>query len=238
MGVSENRGTPKSSILIWLSSIHHPFWGIHIFWKHPYKPPTIGHLNKSHVQLLALACQLFYLASRGLDAANARRRRRCVVNDNLLKAENVPRACKIKKDGYFSYIWHVCVKMIHELYILPWFVLSWFTCDIKYLHIHKSIGISSSKLQEAHSFGATWTKLNNVKCYAPSTDSRPRCWRRFAVSVHFLSLHHCLPTSMSWQNQRAAVASARPPYTCCSRTSHPTARRPRDAPITWGWFII
>ena len=37
MGVSKNRGfPPKSSILIGFSSINHPFWGIHIFWKHPY----------------------------------------------------------------------------------------------------------------------------------------------------------------------------------------------------------
>ena len=27
MGVSENRGTPKSSILIRFSTINHPFWG-------------------------------------------------------------------------------------------------------------------------------------------------------------------------------------------------------------------
>ena len=31
MGVSENRGTPKSSILIGFSIINHPFWGTHIF---------------------------------------------------------------------------------------------------------------------------------------------------------------------------------------------------------------
>ena len=31
MGVSENRGTPKSSILIEFSIINHPFWGIPIF---------------------------------------------------------------------------------------------------------------------------------------------------------------------------------------------------------------
>ena len=30
MGVSENRGTPKSSILIKKSIINHPFWGITI----------------------------------------------------------------------------------------------------------------------------------------------------------------------------------------------------------------
>ena len=34
MGVSENRGTPKSSILVGFSIINHQFWGI--FWKHPY----------------------------------------------------------------------------------------------------------------------------------------------------------------------------------------------------------
>ena len=31
MGVSENNGTPKSSILIGFSIINHPFWGIPIF---------------------------------------------------------------------------------------------------------------------------------------------------------------------------------------------------------------
>ncbi len=36
MGVSKNRGTPKSSILIGFSIINHPFWGTTNFWKHPY----------------------------------------------------------------------------------------------------------------------------------------------------------------------------------------------------------
>jgi len=36
MDDSENRGTPKSSILILFSIINHPFWGIPNFWKHPY----------------------------------------------------------------------------------------------------------------------------------------------------------------------------------------------------------
>ena len=31
MGVSENGGTPKSSILIGISIINHPFWGTPIF---------------------------------------------------------------------------------------------------------------------------------------------------------------------------------------------------------------
>ena len=31
VGVSKNRGTPKSSILIGFSIINHPFWGIPIF---------------------------------------------------------------------------------------------------------------------------------------------------------------------------------------------------------------
>ena len=36
MGVSKNRDTPESSILIGFSIINHPFWGYHYFWKHPY----------------------------------------------------------------------------------------------------------------------------------------------------------------------------------------------------------
>ena len=36
MGVSENSGTPKSSILTGFSIINHPFWEYHHFWKHPY----------------------------------------------------------------------------------------------------------------------------------------------------------------------------------------------------------
>ena len=35
MGVSKNRGTPKSSILIGFSLINHPFLGYPYFWKHP-----------------------------------------------------------------------------------------------------------------------------------------------------------------------------------------------------------
>ena len=36
MGISKNRGTPKSSILIGCSTINHPFSGTPIFGKHPY----------------------------------------------------------------------------------------------------------------------------------------------------------------------------------------------------------
>ena len=36
MGVSENSGTPKSSILKGFSIINHPFWGTPYFWKHPH----------------------------------------------------------------------------------------------------------------------------------------------------------------------------------------------------------
>ena len=35
MGVSENRGTPKSSILIGFSIINHPFWGTPTFLETP-----------------------------------------------------------------------------------------------------------------------------------------------------------------------------------------------------------
>ena len=36
MDVSENSGTPKSSISIGFSIINHPFWGTPNFWKNPY----------------------------------------------------------------------------------------------------------------------------------------------------------------------------------------------------------
>ena len=36
MGVSINRGTPKSSILIGFSIINPPFWGTTNLWKPPY----------------------------------------------------------------------------------------------------------------------------------------------------------------------------------------------------------
>ena len=54
MGVSKNRGTPKSSILIGFFIINHPFWGFSpYFWKHPHtKKPTIRHFPKSEVFLL------------------------------------------------------------------------------------------------------------------------------------------------------------------------------------------
>ena len=50
MGVSENRGTPKSSILIGFSIINHPFWGTPIFGNtHILHPPktTSSHLPGS-----------------------------------------------------------------------------------------------------------------------------------------------------------------------------------------------
>ena len=49
MDVSENSGSPKSSILIGFSIINHPFWGTQNFWKHPYvhlkRIPSIGRLR-------------------------------------------------------------------------------------------------------------------------------------------------------------------------------------------------
>ena len=36
MAVSENSGIPKSSILIGVSIKDHPFFGVPLFWKHPY----------------------------------------------------------------------------------------------------------------------------------------------------------------------------------------------------------
>ena len=43
MGVSENSGTSKSSILIGFSIINHPFWGTPIFGNVHIKPPKPVH---------------------------------------------------------------------------------------------------------------------------------------------------------------------------------------------------
>ena len=57
MGVSENGGIPKSSILIGISIVNHPFWGYHYFWKHPYVSPVEGILFfKDPKQLVMQAC--------------------------------------------------------------------------------------------------------------------------------------------------------------------------------------
>ena len=51
MGVSENNGTPKSSILIGFSIINHPFWGTSIFGnKHifPLDTNTTHKIHKHH----------------------------------------------------------------------------------------------------------------------------------------------------------------------------------------------
>ncbi len=42
MGVSKNRGTPKSSV----SLLNHPFWGTTIFWKHPNSDDDFPTLNE------------------------------------------------------------------------------------------------------------------------------------------------------------------------------------------------
>ena len=46
MGVSENRGTPKSSDLIGFSIINHPFWGIPIFGNTDISSRTAGDLQQ------------------------------------------------------------------------------------------------------------------------------------------------------------------------------------------------
>ena len=57
MGVSKNRGTPKSSILIGFSIIHHPFWGFsHYFWKYPDIAILQNLQSFRFVQFLASGC--------------------------------------------------------------------------------------------------------------------------------------------------------------------------------------
>ena len=46
VGVSENYGTPKSSILIGFSNINHPFWGTFIFGNIPVSIISIQLVGK------------------------------------------------------------------------------------------------------------------------------------------------------------------------------------------------
>jgi len=73
MGVSENRGTPKSSIYIGISIISHPFWGIPTFdylWKHPYvsmiNPPNASRSPPFSPQGPFRWVSLAALATKGL----------------------------------------------------------------------------------------------------------------------------------------------------------------------------
>ena len=58
MGVSENRGTPKSSIFIGISIINHPFWGFsHYSWKNI-------HINQNDSPpFLFFRCQLAFVTT-------------------------------------------------------------------------------------------------------------------------------------------------------------------------------
>ena len=48
MDVSENRDTPKSSILIGFSTINHPFWGYPYCWKHSHKVSFLTKFWEAH----------------------------------------------------------------------------------------------------------------------------------------------------------------------------------------------
>ena len=54
-GVSKNRGTPKSSILIGFSIINHPFWGTPIFGNTQIEI-KIGHYNDPYEPISTMEC--------------------------------------------------------------------------------------------------------------------------------------------------------------------------------------
>ena len=67
MDVSENRDTPKSSILIGFSIINHPFWGTHIFGNtHIEREREIGSTKKNgcRFQLSNVLDSLFFFSSK------------------------------------------------------------------------------------------------------------------------------------------------------------------------------
>ena len=66
MGVSENSGTPKSSILIGFSIINHPFWGYPYFWKHPHKEQKIA-LRQKESKIRHIARQTLGATARYIE---------------------------------------------------------------------------------------------------------------------------------------------------------------------------
>ena len=89
LGVSKNRGTSKSSILIWFSIINHPFWGFSpYFWKHPFLSfhQTKPQLVEGLVEVLALAASSCALdpAPRGYSAWRIVMGWRCQWGFNML----------------------------------------------------------------------------------------------------------------------------------------------------------
>ena len=63
LGVSKNRGRPKSSI--GFSIINHPFWATPIFWKHPYDSGLPSPLLKGMATIF-----FFLIEVSGLDVFN------------------------------------------------------------------------------------------------------------------------------------------------------------------------
>ena len=68
MGVSENSGTPKTSMLIGFSIINHPFWGTTIFGNHVLLNMAIS--ITSHVSMTRVSSCQASLAGLDEDYAN------------------------------------------------------------------------------------------------------------------------------------------------------------------------
>ena len=98
MGVSKNRGTPKSSILIGFSIINHPFWGTSIFGNTHIQGYRVNHplgqpYNPVHVQLsFSIAkkktslhlCEIFSKRSQSLTDSNPSPSLWGITNSNLI----------------------------------------------------------------------------------------------------------------------------------------------------------
>ena len=65
MGVSNNSGTPKSSILIGFSIINHPFWGVPLFLDYFIHIAGFCDILKPEF-LILIAKELFVCVSRSL----------------------------------------------------------------------------------------------------------------------------------------------------------------------------
>ena len=136
MAVSENSGIPKSSILIGFSIKDHPFFGVPLFWKHPY----------IFTKILGFFCRAYFLvflrptllpvawgfANRLCDLTNLRDLAREFFG--VLETSG-----RYNQLGYVCiYIYIICIfcTFIYIIYIICIFCTFIYIIYIMYIYIH------------------------------------------------------------------------------------------------------
>ena len=115
MGVSENRGTPKSSILRGFSIINHPFWGTPIF----------GNIHVHHPVNFLFLCELSVPNKEG---GNVSHHIRCHITSYCYRGSRGSRGCKQKAPPQKKAlkIGRACPKKGNDPLFQPSIFMGWF----------------------------------------------------------------------------------------------------------------